>query len=185
MRCDECGTVLRIRKNRRYVYRESGLSSVILTGIQILSCPACHNELPEIPNVVGLHQTIGGQLVRKPSPLTGAEFRFLRKQIGLKAKELARHLGTTDVNLSRWEAGDIPVNPAADRLLRVLYTLHTVKAERVVEPANFIQAFLDTFAKIAPSKHPKPMPLEIPAWRLAGHAHVTSELQDLGAAAKR
>lgn len=76
---------------------------------------------------------------------------------------LARHLGTTDVNLSRWETGDIPVNPAADRLLRVLYTLHTVKAERVVEPAKFIQAFLETFAKIAPSKHPKPLPLEIPA----------------------
>lgn len=168
MRCQECGAALRVRKNRRYVYRESGLSSVVLTGISILSCPACHNEFPEIPNVLGLHHTIGSHLARKPSPLTGAEFRFLRKEIGLKAKALARHLGTTDVNLSRWETGDIPVNPAADRLLRVLYLLHTVKEERVVEPANVIQAFLETFANITPSKHPRPLPLEIPALRIAG-----------------
>lgn len=168
MRCHECGAALRVRKNRRYVYRESGLSSVVLTGIGILSCPACRSEFPEIPNVLGLHHTIGSHLARKPSPLTGAEFRFLRKEIGLKAKELAGHLGTTGVNLSRWETGDIPVNPAADRLLRVLYLLHTVKAERVIEPANFIQAFLETFAKIAPSKHPKPLPLDIPALRIAG-----------------
>lgn len=170
IRCSECGTILRIRKNRRYVYRESGLDSVVLTGIRIYHCPACRNEFPEIPNIVGLHQAIGGHLVRKPSALTGAEFRFLRKEIGLKAKELARHLGTTDVNLSRWETGDVPVNPAADRLLRALYMLHTVKTERVIEPANFIQAFLETFAKIAPTKHPKPLPLEIPALRIAGRA---------------
>lgn len=77
------------------------------------------------------------------------------------------------------------MNPAADRLLRVLYMLHTVKAERVVEPANFIQAFLDTFAKIAPSKHPKPMPLEIPASRLAGRALETKDIRHPGVAAKR
>ena len=133
-----------------------------------MSCPACHNECPEIPNVLGLHHSIGSHLARKPSPLTGAEFRFLRKEIGLKAKELARHLGTTNVNLSRWETGDIPVNPAADRLLRVLYVLHTVKTERVVEPAHFIQAFLETFATITPSTHPKPLLLKIPTLRTVG-----------------
>ncbi len=166
MRCPECGKALRIRKNQKYLYRESGLKSVALTGIRVFRCAECRIELPEIPNIVGLHQAIAGHLARKPSPLTGAEFRFLRKEIGLKAKELAKHLGTTDVNLSRWETGDTPINPAADRLLRVIYTLHAVKAHRPVEPAKFVQAFWETFEKIAPTKHPKPLSLEIPAARL-------------------
>lgn len=165
MKCPDCGKAMRSRKTRRYVYRESGLTSVALTGIRVFWCPGCRVEYPEIPNIIGLHRTIAGALTRKPSPLTGAEFRFLRKEIGLKAKELAQHLGTTDVNLSRWETGDTPINPAADRLVRLLYTLHAVKARRAVEPANFVQAFLDTFDKIIPSKHPKPLSLEIPAER--------------------
>lgn len=65
------------------------------------------------------------------------------------------------------------------------YSLTIVKAECVVEPANFIQAFLDTFAKIAPSKHPKPMSLEIPALRLAGRAAEKVEARHLDGAAKR
>jgi putative zinc finger/helix-turn-helix YgiT family protein len=140
---------------------------VALTGIRVFWCPGCRAEYPEIPNVIGLHRTIASALARKPSPLTGAEFRFLRKEIGLKAKELAKHLGTTDVNLSRWETGETPINPAADRLVRVLYTLNAVKAHRAVEPANFVEGFLETFARIAPRRHPKALSLEIPAERLA------------------
>lgn len=176
MKCPECGKALRVRNNQKYLYRESGLKSVVLTGIRIFWCPWCRVEYPEIPNIIGLHQTIASALTRKPSPLTGAELRFLRKEIGLKAKELAKHLGTTDVNLSRWETGDTPINPAADRLVRVLYTLHTVKAQRAGEPAKFVQAFLEIFEKIAPSKHPKPLPLKIPAGRL-----VTSGSAELAA----
>ena len=167
MKCLECGKDLRVRKNRTYRYQESGLRSVLLTGIRVFRCAACRTVFPEIPNILELHRSIASALAQKPSPLTGPELRFLRKEIGLKAKDLARHLGTTDVNLSRWETGDTPVNPAADRLVRVLYTLHAVRAQRAVDPAKFVQTFLETFEKIVPTKHPKPLPLEIPAPRRA------------------
>ena len=167
MKCFECGRALRVKRPRVYPYRESGLSSVGLTGIRVYVCPSCKIEVPEIPNVVGLHQIIASQLTRKPAPLTGPEFRFLRKEIGLKAKDLAPCLGTTDVNLSRWETGTTPINPAADRLLRTLYSLKTMQAGRAVEPQKFIAAFLDDLKQIAPSKRPHPMGMRIPAHRLA------------------
>lgn len=167
MKCPECGKGLRVRKNQTYRYRESGLDRVVLTGIRVFVCPGCHGEFPEIPNIVGLHRSIASALARKPSQLTGAEFRFLRKEIGLKAKDLARQIGTTNVNLSRWETGDTPINPAADRLVRLLYTLHAVKSHRAVEPANFVEAFLATFEKIVIGGQPKALELRIPAERLA------------------
>ena len=110
MTCPECGRALRARRARAYRYRESGLEDVFLTGIRVFSCPGCRRQFPEIPNIVGLHRIIASGLAAKPAPLTGAEFRFLRKELGFKAKDLARYLGTTDVNLSRWEAGVTPIN---------------------------------------------------------------------------
>lgn len=167
MKCPECGKTLLVRRNQEYLYRESGLDRVTLTGIRVFVCRGCHAKFPEIPNIVGLHRAIATELARKPAPLTGPELRFLRKELGLKAKELAQHLGTTDVTVSRWETGDTPVNPAADRLVRALYTLHAVQAGRAVEPAHFVQGFLETFGKIAPGKHPKALALRIPVRRLA------------------
>ena len=167
MRCEECGKALRERKPREYRYRESGLNNVILTGIRVFECPEGHGDFPEIPNIVGLHQLIARMIAQKSAPLTGPEFRFLRKEMGLKAKDLARHLGTTDVNLSRWETGDTPINPAADRLLRLLFALQTVQAGRAVEPAKFVQGALETFGRITATKHPKPLEIRIPASQLA------------------
>lgn len=167
MKCCECGKNLRVKRPRVYLYQESGLAAVGLTGIRVYVCLSCHLEFPEIPNVVGLHQIIASQLTRKPAQLTGPEFRFLRKEIGLKAKDLAHCLGTTDVNLSRWETGATPINPAADRLLRALYSLKTMQAGRAIEPQRFIAAFLDDLSQISPSKRPQPMGMRIPAHRLA------------------
>ena len=166
MKCHECGKTLRERKPKEYRYRESGLNNVTLTGIRVFECPEGHGEFPEIPNIVGFHQAIARMLAKKPAALTGAEFRFLRKEMGLKAKDLARHLGTTDVNLSRWETGGTPINPAADRLLRLLFALQTVQEGRAVEPAKFVQSALETFARIATTKRARPLEIRIPAEQL-------------------
>lgn len=167
MKCLECGKVLRATRPKTYTYRESGLESVLLTGIRVYVCPGCEAQFPEIPNIVGLHQLIASHLTRKAAPLTGAEFRFLRKEIGLKAKDLARCLGVTDVSLSRWETGASPINPAADRLLRTLYSLRTVQAGRAIEPQKFVTAFLEDLKRIATVKAPRPLYITIPADRIA------------------
>jgi putative zinc finger/helix-turn-helix YgiT family protein len=167
MKCMECGKALRITHPKTYAYRESGLDTVLLTGIRVYVCPSCGAEFPEISNIIGLHQVIASHLTRKPAPLTGPEFRFLRKEISLKAKELAQCLGVTDVSLSRWENGASPISPAADRLLRTLYSLKTMQAGRAIEPQKFITAFLEDFKRIVPGKPSRPMDITIPADRVA------------------
>lgn len=170
MKCTDCGKALRVTRPKAYRYREVGLDSVLLTGIRVYVCPACKSESPEIPNIIGLHRLIAQRLVRKTAQLTGPEFRFLRKALGIKAKDLANCLGTTDVTLSRWETGTVPINPAADRLLRALHSLHTMQAGRAIEPQRFITGFLDDLRQITPTSKPQPLDLRIPASRLVSHA---------------
>ncbi len=54
------------------------------------------------------------------SDLTGAELRFLRKEIGLSQKRLADLLGSTEQTVSLWERGR-RMPKAHDRLVRVIY----------------------------------------------------------------
>jgi putative zinc finger/helix-turn-helix YgiT family protein len=142
MNCQKC-TKVKMQKRRAnferpYHFLESGLDNVFLVGINIYSCKDCNEELPEIPNISQLHDTIAGALVAKPVILTGSEIRFLRKNLGLKATELAKALDTTAVSVSRWETGEQEVGKENDKLIRYFYlrckeekTNHRIQGELV------------------------------------------------------
>jgi len=104
-----------------YRYKESGLDHVILKGITAYECPACKAISPIIRDIKKIHQFIAEKVVNKKSLLTGKELAFLRKEMGIKAKELAQIFGVHKVTLSRWENEKEPLSPPCDRLVRVLY----------------------------------------------------------------
>ena len=77
--------------------------------------------MAEIPAIERIHQKIAEYLFRKPALLSGEEIRFLRKEMGLKAVELANLLGVSKVTVSRWENSAKPIGILSDRLIRLLY----------------------------------------------------------------
>ncbi len=101
-----------------YHYTESGLRNVYLkNGYTITKTE--YGEAISIKDVAGLHRTIGSAIARK-THLTGAELRFLRKELGLSQRALASLIGASEQVVSLWERkGKMP--RAADRLVRVLY----------------------------------------------------------------
>ena len=119
MKCPSCGKEMRAAK-KDYRYEEAGLKNVVLRDTVVYEC-GCGEMLPELPQVGRLHQRIAEDLIGKQSPLTGEEFRFLRKAMGVSAKELARLLGVTTVTISRWENNKEKIGAQSDRLLRCLY----------------------------------------------------------------
>jgi len=104
-----------------YQYTDSGLDNVYLeNGYTIHQTP--YGEGVSIEDTDGLHQAIGQWLVSLPKPLTGAECRFLRLEMGMTQRDLAASLGLEEQAVRRWEKNrDGHFNGAADRLLRVLY----------------------------------------------------------------
>lgn len=100
-------------------YVESGLSNVWLSNGFVVKETA-YGESVAITDVKGLHDVIGRAIAGKPSVLTGAEFRFLRKELGLSQESLAEIVGLTSQAVAIWEKTDkIPM--VNDRYLRGLY----------------------------------------------------------------
>jgi DNA-binding transcriptional regulator YiaG len=106
-----------------YHYTESGLPNVYLTnGFEKISTP--YGEAVSIHDLEGLHQALARAIVEKKE-ITGAELRFLRKEMGLSQSGLAAFLGVQEQTVSLWERKPKQKVPAtAERFVRVIYLEH-------------------------------------------------------------
>jgi putative transcriptional regulator len=101
-----------------YHYRTSGLPNVWLES-GVIERNTSHGPAASIQDVDGLNQVIGRTLASK-THITGAEFRYLRKELELSQHALADLIGTTEQTVALWERhGKVP--KTASRMLRALY----------------------------------------------------------------
>lgn len=102
-------------------YTECGLPNVeLVDGFTIEATP--YGEAVRIHDVEALHRSIGRELAHKSGPLTGAEVKFLRRELDMTQKNLAKSLGVETRTVQRWEGGDKPsMEETADAVLRMLY----------------------------------------------------------------
>ena len=119
--CTNCGEQV-TPERRNYRYSESGMSNVILQGVEVADCPKCGNSDVCIPKIAKLHRAIAQALANSPARLTGEQLRFLRKHLGLSGEGLGRYLHTDKTKISKWESGEDPIGPPTDRLIRLLAT---------------------------------------------------------------
>jgi DNA-binding transcriptional regulator YiaG len=113
-----------------YHYTECGLQNIWLAN-GFSKVKTRHGTGIAIHDVEGLHRLIGKAIARKPK-MTGGEFRFLRKEMGLSQGAIAGLVGTTEQTVSLWERrGAIP--KSADRLVRLIYLEHIGNNAKVRE----------------------------------------------------
>jgi len=115
-------------KQKPYHFVGSGLRNVYLVGVKYHVCKLCKKQAAELPGVIRLFDIIQHSVVRKDAPLSGAEIRFLRKQLGKSSKEFARLVGVSPEHLSRWENGHNMPSKAADRYIRTLVERGEIEA---------------------------------------------------------
>ena len=120
-----------------YHYTESGLQNVwLVSGFTKRKTP--YGTGVSIHDVEGLHRVIGRCLARK-SHLTGAELRFLRKEMGMSQSGVASLIGTSEQNVSLWERrGRIP--KTSDRLIRLVYLEHIGENPKIRELVERLDA---------------------------------------------
>lgn len=159
MRCSNCGSSAFPSKRENWHYTDCGLSGVTLLGVEVHRCPKCGEVEVIIPRLPELHRLLADLIIRKKTALVGEEFRFLRKHLGFSSTDFAGKLGVTLETVSRWESGKHPVDPVADRLVRVL-----VGTSKPVEhyPED---VFPTTFGRVA-----KPAQVRVSAPRRANAA---------------
>jgi DNA-binding transcriptional regulator YiaG len=114
------GFVMNTKPQKTYHYKACGLDNVyLMNGFYIEETE--YGPVISFEDIEGLHGLIAHRLVNHDHELSGKEFRFLRKELELSQKEIARLLGCDEQQIGRWERGEHKMAGSADRLIRLLY----------------------------------------------------------------
>lgn len=116
-RCVECGEAQRLTR-ATVPYPESGLDNVELLNVPVWGCANGHEEL-EIPAVEELHNLLAHMIVRQPSSLSGRDIRFLRRRLGLTARDFSAQMGWTPEWQSQLENGHVVAPRTSDLLMKL------------------------------------------------------------------
>jgi DNA-binding transcriptional regulator YiaG len=98
-------------------------------------CPACGEALIDTPTLERAELAVANALAQA-GVADGPAFRYMRKALGFRAKELAEHLNVSAESISRWENGERPVQPHVFALLALMV------AERVAGGRTLVEQLL-------------------------------------------
>ncbi len=115
-----------------YHYTDGGLRNVWLAnGYEIKQTP--YGRGVSLHNLDGLTRSICLALARKASPLSGAEFRYIRSGgMLLSQPAMGKLMGIDGQTVARWEKTS-KVPRWADKLLRLLYAAHAEGNEPIAK----------------------------------------------------
>ncbi|MDD3814421.1 MAG: type II toxin-antitoxin system MqsA family antitoxin [Desulfocapsaceae bacterium] len=163
--CYVCGDPLTVIKDQPYNYNECGLD-VVLLGITQYHCEKCGEDFAAIPSPQKLHRIIGFHIcTENKALLRPKEIMFLRKELRLKAKDLARILGVSDSIVSRWENEKAPIGEGNDRLLRSIFLSSINEIVGIREcPPTILDLFKELPQKRKEIKKPHAISLNPQEW---------------------
>jgi DNA-binding transcriptional regulator YiaG len=123
-----------------YHYTSCGLKNIWLKNGYETKHTA-YGKAVAIRDLEGLHRAIARTIIASRPKLSGAEFRFLRKELELSQASIAKLFGNDAQSVALWEKRS-KVPTWADRLLRGLYraTIEgNVPLRRMIEELNALE----------------------------------------------
>jgi DNA-binding transcriptional regulator YiaG len=126
-----------------YHFTDDGLRNVWLeNGYREQDTP--YGKAVAFDDLDGLTRAICLALTRKPSKLTGTEFRYLRQGMALSQPSLGQLLGVSGQSVAIWEkTGRVP--KMADTTMRLIYTAHAdgdAHVKSIVTALNEAERFM-------------------------------------------
>ncbi|GLZ86917.1 hypothetical protein Pres01_29680 [Metapseudomonas resinovorans] len=105
-----------------FEYTGCGLEGIFLkNGYTVEETP--YGKAVSIADLDGLHGAISRDIIQQKSPMTGHQFRFLRKEQDLVQEELAALLRVDVQTVANWEKkGKDAIPGTADVAMRAFYT---------------------------------------------------------------
>ena len=110
--------------NNLFKYDSCGLDYIYLRN-GVVKKETKYGSAVSIHNIESLHRCIGLEIVKNRPQLSGAEMRFLRKEMDLSQVDLAGLLGVSESTVRNWENDRNKNNTvSAEILLRSIYLEH-------------------------------------------------------------
>lgn len=105
-----------------YEYTGSGLEGIFLkNGYRIVE--SAYGQGVAIEDIENLHRAIAADILRQKNPMTGHQFRFLRKEQDLVQAELAAMLRVDVQTIANWEKKGAEAVPGpSDFAMRAFYS---------------------------------------------------------------
>jgi len=100
-----------------------------------------YGQAVSINNIESLHNLIGLKLVNNKPDLSGADARFLRKELDLSQVSLASLLGVSDSTVRGWENDRSTISKSSEIVLRKIYNEH-------VSGDGTLRAFIERIAQL-------------------------------------
>lgn len=144
-----------IDEAKSYHYVQCGLNNVwLLNGFTIEDSP--YGEGVSIVDIEGLHACIARALCDKPHPLSGREFKFLRRELDLSQKRIGEILGCKDRSIRDLEKKEEVAEPS-NSLIRHIY-LESINPDSVylelfesLRASDVIENAVDERLELAPN----------------------------------
>ena len=126
-------------------YRGAGLENVwLLNGYKVKETK--YGTATSVEDIEGLHNAIGQSILNSKPKLSGEEFRFFRKEMGMSQQVVADKMGCEAQTVANWEKED-RAPKSADLLIRALYTeivIHeNVEINKLIECVNTMDAIVN------------------------------------------
>lgn len=104
-----------------FEYTTCGLDGIFLkNGYSLVE--TAYGEGVSIDDLEGLHMAIATDIIKQRTPMTGHQFRFLRKEQDLVQSELAAMLRIDVQTVANWEKKGVDAVPGpADFAMRAFY----------------------------------------------------------------
>lgn len=161
--CYICGKELIVIRNEPYEYIEDGIH-VLIHGLTQYRCEECGETFTPIPTPIKLNEFIGQTICKENKGLLlPSEIKFLRKTMGLKAKELASMMGVDPSTVSRWENGAKEIGESNDRLLRTIFSLFAKQEDG----SAVLESLRDLPRPRKEVKEPRVLSINPPEWLLS------------------
>lgn len=113
-------------------YTSCGLQNIWLkNGYEVIDTE--YGKATSIHDLTGLHAAIGMYIINNKPNLSGAEVRFLRKELDLSQAHLAMLLGVSEISIRGWESNRSKITKPSDKLLRTLYSAHVNENKEIKE----------------------------------------------------
>jgi DNA-binding transcriptional regulator YiaG len=121
-----------------------GLRSVVVKSLRAFVCPSCDATLIPGELLDRLHEALLLDVLIDEHILGPEEVRFLRKALRLSQAELSGRLGVHRTTVTRWETGEVPIEPPVSIAIRAIAAVSKFESLPAAQRKALTMAFQKT-----------------------------------------